>query len=320
MDQMSEIRKKQYACTRCACKYSISNFSEKRILASFAKLTTLCSNCRKYKICPICKNEFKHHQNQTCSSACARELKEKSYLQSEGATHNFKRNSKTKTKIKNDLLKNYGVTNQFAVPETKQKISETLISRYGVDNISKLDSIKTKKKDTLASSLIFDPNLLKRAWWKNHDKFISNLGYDPRLVSLPQTSKESLRFFSPIFELLKKNNLKFFCGIDGLREFCIHDSVNNRSYFYDLMIPKLKLVVEYNHCAWHAKSKDLNWTHPITKQTAAENFEYFEKKIQLVEFHGYSTFVVWTDEDLTLQLNSLISLIKNKIYENKKSN
>jgi|APGre2960657404_1045060.scaffolds.fasta_scaffold11467_2 hypothetical protein len=319
MEEISKIRKGMYACTRCSDSYSISNFSERRIIESFTKLTSLCKDCRHYKICPICNIEFKHHQNQTCSKECAKQLTIESYLKSEGVSHNFKKESKTVNLIKNRLFEEHGVINQFSVDSVKTKIKNTMIDRYGVDNISKLEKTKTKKKNTLTMSLLHDPDLIKRSWWKTHHAFIDKLGYDPRLSQLSQTSKESIVFFGPTIELLQKNKVKFFCGIDSLREFCIRDSITHKSYFYDLVIPKLKIVVEYNNCTWHAKSKDSNWIHPITKQTASENFGYFEKKMKLIESYGYETIIIWTDCDLLTQSNSLLNTLTNKINENKKN-
>ena len=317
---LSEIRKTTYCCSRCNTEYSIRNFSDDRILKSFDTLSTLCTDCRKYKICPICKTEFKHHQNQTCSKKCSNELKQQSFLKSEGVSHNFKRGSKTRDLMEARLLAEHGVTNQFAVENTKFKIRKTILAKYGVDNISKAESIKRQKLETFNSTLVKDPQLFKRSWQKSHSKFIDELGYDPRLRGLPQTSNESIEFFSPILKLLNDNGIKFFCGIDGCREFCIRDKSIGKSYFYDLVIPKLKLVIEYNNCAWHAKTKDQEWIHPITKQTASDNFEYFNQKLELIKQYNYTAFVVWTDEDKLTQLNNLTNLISNLIYENKKNN
>lgn len=316
---VSELRKREYCCSRCNCRYSISNFSNDRIEKKFDVLSKFCTDCRKYKVCPICKKEFKHHQNQTCSKSCSTESKKQTFFQSEGTYHNFSKGSKTRESIKNKLLSEHGVSNQFAVESTKIKIKSTMINRYGVDNISKSETIKRKKMKTLTLTLVKDPNLMKRSWWKNHNRFIDSLGYDPRLVNLPRTSKESIEFLSPILKLLNDNKIKFFCGIDGCREFCMRDKTTGKSYFYDLVIPKLKLVIEYNNCTWHAKSINQNWVHPITKQTAKDNFEYFEEKLELIKNHKYSTFVIWSDEDKLEQLKKLTTLIVNAIDENTKN-
>lgn len=310
---IKKIRTTRFVCIRCNCEYRIGNLSETTILQKYDMLSTLCKVCRRFKECPICGIEFNSYQNQTCSKDCATELKKQSFLRSEGTYHNFCKNSKTKKKIERQLVNQFGVANQFAVPSTVSKIKNTMIRRYNVDNISKLPEIKERKKNTLAKSLILDPDLLKRSWWKAHDKLIDRLGYDNRIQHLPRTSKESLNFFKPLLEILNSANIKFFCGLDGMREFCIRDSQNKRAYFYDLVIPKLKLVIEYNHVSWHAKSPDQNWVHPISKQTAKDNFEQFTRKMKLIESYGYSVKIVWTDLDLVEQFESLRAEIHKKI-------
>ena len=169
------------------------------------------------------------------------------------------------------------MTNQFQRNEIKEKLKETWISKYGVDNPSKSEIVKIRKRITLSKTLEKNPDLYKHSWKRVHDKFIETKGYDPRIMFLSSTSKESISYFMPLLESLDEKNIKYYVGIEGNREFFISVK-NEQTYFYDLCIPSLNLILEYNGVAWHAKEGDDKWKHPITKQSYIENIAYFERK------------------------------------------
>ena len=299
-----EERKKIRKCKRCSSEYNLRNC---------LYFIPYCVNCRKYKLCPICNQEFHHKQNLTCSQRCAEEMKKQTYIASTGKEHNFCKESKTRDNFEKKMLADHGVTNQFQRSEIKEKLKETWIFNYGVDNPSKSEIIKTRKRITLSKTLEKNPQLFKQNWKKVHDKFIETFGYDPRLVSLSYTSKESLLYFFPLIEKLEESNFKYYIGIEGNREFCISVK-GEQSYFYDLCIPSLNLIVEYNGVVWHAKKGDTEWKHPITKQNYTDNLLYFEKKKKAAEDRGFEVMIIWSDDP---QKNKVIENLKTKIDENK---
>jgi very-short-patch-repair endonuclease len=315
------IRKAEYTCNRCKKIYKISNISSSVIEKNFDKLTTLCNNCRLYRICenPNCSVEFHHHQNRTCSKECSEELKKQTYIKSTGKPHNFCKGSSSRLKFENEIKEKYGVINQFQIEETKKKIRSTWINKYGQDNPSKVKEIKQRKKLTLSKTIENNPNHYKEVWKRTNQYFIDTLGYDPRLSKLSLTSKESLLFFEDLINFLNDNKIKYYVGIENNREFCIRDKQNNRSYFYDLVIPSNSLIIEYHGTAWHAKENQFDFVHPISKQSYEDNRKYQQRKNEVASNLGYKVIEIWSDEpDKEDKLKNIIKQIKNENQENSK--
>lgn len=289
-----EERIKTRKCQRCSCEYYLKNLSTKELEINLEKYKKECPSCRKYKICPVCKLEFNHYQNQTCSKDCTEKLKKETYTKSTGKPHNFCKGSSSRDKWELNMLEELGIVNIFQREDVKEKLKNTWKNKYGVDNPSKSSLIKSKKKLTLAKTLENDPHLYKRNWKISHEKFINDLGYDPRLIKLTQTSKESLVVFSYIIEYLIEKNIIFFAGIENRREFCIRGE--DQSYFYDLCIPSKKIIIEYNGIAWHAKEGQLDYIHPITKENYDSNYQRNFKKIELAKSKGFEVITIWSDD------------------------
>ena len=230
-----------------------------------------------------------------------------------GKEHNFCKGSSSRKNFEKRLLEEYGIINIFQREDVKQSLKKTWEKNYGVDNPSKSNEIKLKKKITLSKTLLINPNLFKNNWYNSHKKFIDTLGYDPRLQAISQTSKESLLYFIPLIRILDSLNIKYYIGIEGSREFCIRDKENKKSYFYDLCIPTINLIVEYNGTTWHAKN-DKNWKHPFTDQSYEENKKYFERKIELANKKGFEVIVIWSDDS---DKNIILENIIKRINENK---
>lgn len=309
------------------CKICNSEFTNSKHL-NINKITInpdrylhTCKECRLLRKCKNCNILFKHHQNQTCSHTCANKLKEKTYMLSQGAPHNFSKNSKCKQKITNDLLEKHGVINQFAVPNTKKKIAETMLRKYGVDNISKNSDIKLRKKNTLGASILNNPNLLKDSWWKNHHTFIKELGYDPRLGRFGKASNESLLVFNEVESFCKSIGISdndIFIGAGNKSEFFIHDGT--RIYFYDFCIKSKKIIIEFHGTGFHANpnwesSKLDSWKSCFTGETSKENIEKTLIKNTIAITRGYSLLEIWSDISPEENINICKQFI-TKHYEN----
>ena len=284
-------------CKRCGDIYSINNISKKYVEKNVDKYK-LCSNCRKYNICKNCNNEFHHKQNQTCSMNCANELKEKSFIMSCGTKHNFHKNSKSRINWENNLLENEGIVNIFQREDVKKKIKETILEKYGVDSISKSNIIKLKKKETLKKTIESNPNLYFDRWHITHDRFIKEIGYDPRLHLFGKSSKESLKVFSPLIEWCLSVGIEYddiFIGIDSKSEYFIKD---DNIYFYDFVIKNKKIIIEFNGVAFHARPEQLNkneWFNPFTKENAEDNIKRSKIKYQLAVDSGFEILEIWSD-------------------------
>ena len=285
-------------CLRCSDSYNIDNISKKYIEKDVEKYK-LCSNCRKYKVCKNCGLEYHHKQNQTCSSKCAQELKEKSLLLSCGTKHNFCRDSKSRIIWENKLLEENGITNVFQREDVKDKIKKTIIEKYGVDSISKSEIIKGKKRETLKKTLELNPKLLIEKWHIKHKKFVSEIGYDPRLHLFGKASKESLKVFKPLIEWCLNIGIKYddiYIGIDDKSEYFLKD---DNIYFYDFTIKNKKIIIEYNGVAFHARPEELDkneWFNPFTKESASDNIKKNLIKKKVAIDNGFDILEIWSDE------------------------
>ena len=308
-------------CNNCGINYENSKFlNKKKIKENPNKYLHTCKDCRNIKTCENCETEFKHHQNRTCSNKCAKELKEKSYMTSQGTAHNFCKNSKSRIEFENSLLEKEGINNVFQRDSVKLSIEETMIIRYGVDNISKSEDIKVKKKETLCQTLLYNPDLLKNKWWDNHIKFINELGYDPRLGVFGRASIESLEVFNPIIDFCKKNlnieNSDIYVGTDTNSEYFIN--TGTKTYFYDFCIKSKKIIIEFHGIGFHANpnwdnAKLNEWRSAFTSETSNENIRKTKIKNNVAIRNGFKLLEIWSDVDVDLNINTCKKFIINNI-------
>jgi hypothetical protein len=299
-------------CVRCYVEYDI-NMINKKFIDKNPEIYNLCSYCRKYRKCLNCEKEFHHKQNQTCSKKCAKELKEKSWLISCGATHNFSRKSSSRKKWENDLVNNEGIINVFQREDVKEKSKKTLLRKYGVEYISRHPLIKENKKLKLEKRLIDFPNSFKEKWHELHIQFINNLGYDPRLHLFGKASKESLNVFDEIFNFCLSNGIKeedIYIGIDGKTEYFLRNDKN--IYFYDFTIKSKKIIIEFHGITFHAKNESQIWKNPFTNETKEENIQKRSIKNNLAKKNGFKLLEIWSDN----LVNNNINICKKFIIEN----
>jgi len=67
---------------------------------------------------------------------------------------------------------------------------------------------------------------------------------------------------------------------------------------FDIFLPKLNLVIEYNGDYWHCNPKkyEPNYFHQVKNKTAKELWEYDKNKIDLIKEYGYNLEVVWESD------------------------
>lgn len=304
-------------CTRCSIEYTNNGVSKKLIQSEPDKYLKLCKDCRKYKKCGGCGKEFKHHQNQTCSKACSKVMKEKTYIKNYGASHNFSKESKSRKNWEERLLQEEGITNVFQRELVKDRLKETWTKNYGVDNPSKSELIKEKKSKTLKKTLIKNPNLYKDIWKNIHENFMNELGYDPRLHAIGKASKESLIVFEPLIEWCLLNGIDYddiYLGIDDKQEYFIQ--TDKKIYFYDFCIRSKKIIIEFHGTAFHANLKDPNineWRHPFTGESAKKNIHNTYIKNKKAIRNGFRLLEIWSNEDPNTNLEICKEFINNNI-------
>jgi very-short-patch-repair endonuclease len=302
-------------CKRCNKEYDISMISIK-YLDKHPDRYEYCTNCRKYKNCEYCGKEFKHKQNRTCSMECANKLKELSFLQSCGATHNFNKNSKSRSQWESKLLINEGIVNVFQRKEVKEKSKKTIKEKYGVDHISRSDEIKKIKKDKIKYKIKKDPTYYKRIWMDVHKSLVNELGYDPRLHVLGKASKSSLKVFNEVIRWCLDNNIDYddiYIGIDNKNEFFLRDNINDRFFMYDFTIKSKKIIIEYHGIAFHAKKNDKNWKNVFTNESSKENIKNKNIKNNLAISKGFKILEIWSDDDVEFNIQKCKKFIKKFI-------
>jgi G:T-mismatch repair DNA endonuclease (very short patch repair protein) len=96
----------------------------------------------------------------------------------------------------------------------------------------------------------------------------------------------------------------------------VDHSLRVETKIYDIYIPKLNLVIEFNGDYWHCNPKkyEPDYYHQVKKKTAKELWEYDKNKIDLVIEKGYNLEVVWESDyksDKTI-INKLIKKYDRK--------
>ena len=134
-----------------------------------------------------------------------------------------------------------------------------------------------------------------------------------RVVGASKISKKNLK---PLLEYLDTQNLRYYFDKN---EYAILDPDSGNYYYYDLTIPDLNMVIEYQSSAWHANpswpdTKWNTWFPPKGKKKTAEevlNYDY-SKARALYKHRGIDTHYVWEDS-CKEDIKGLICLLQTSI-------
>lgn len=148
-------------------------------------------------------------------------------------------------------------------------------------------------------------------WQKKRDRRLSTLieRYGSTVVS-GYTSKESLRFFIPLYKSLRKLGIEkddICWGISGSREFATRHE--NHNFFYDFTIKSLKIVIEYNNSFWHAR-KDFPFENPFITYEESLNKDNLKREI-IIE-RGFDYYVIWNDDNFEEKRKEFINYVKKR--------
>lgn len=306
----------EFDCEKCNNKFYIKSFQNYVIFKRGIEFyTKRCSKCRRfYKKCEECNTEFYTKCNsRSCSKYCADVLREKSYIKSCNAKHNFSKNSKSRLKFEKELFENEGVINNFQRKEIINVIQE---KRNG-----KIDIIKEKQKLTINLKLQNDPLFYKKRAEKSKLTKKKNGTLNNTLKAIGKSSKESLKVFDPLIDfIIKKTNIKLediYIGTNNKNEYFLSNG-NHIFYLYDFTILSKKLIIEYNGIAWHPNpnwNKNLlnEWKHPFTKETSEEIMSKNNKKIEFATNKGFKVLQIWNDINLKENIKICKKFILNNI-------
>lgn len=123
-------------------------------------------------------------------------------------------------------------------------------------------------------------------------------------------SKSSKRLFDKVIDELRKDDIVFEKVYYGEQEYSKWDKDNHRVYFYDFVIPSIKLCVEYNGVMYHPKEGDVNWVGLHSGITYTEKIEYDKQKIKTINDCGFTSLIIWEDDDEDESVQKIINLCK----------
>jgi len=194
--------------------------------------------------------------------------------------------------LKNQTKK-YGVkegTERFEKYKNKQKETGCSLNyfqdKYGQDDGKTFyGELNNRKANTLNNFILRHGNEL------GIEKFEKYIQTEKGFYS-----KESIRFFE---EELSNIIIKYKVYYKD-KEFGLMDIENNTYYKYDLVIPELKLCVEYNGDLFHANPKmfeSKDRPNPFNRELTSEDIWLKDKnKLDLIKSKGYKVLVIWASD------------------------
>jgi hypothetical protein len=131
--------------------------------------------------------------------------------------------------------------------------------------------------------------------------------------SIGKASAESLLCFKPILDICDRNNLTYYVGIPGNKEWFIKDHDSNQMFFYDLTIPSLSLIAEFHGEAFHPnptwnKQRLLEWKQLFTNKSAKDILLATKIKNEVAMRKGWRVIEVFSS-DPEQSLSEIISLM-----------
>jgi hypothetical protein len=126
-------------------------------------------------------------------------------------------------------------------------------------------------------------------------------------------SKESIRFFIPLYKFCRKLGIPrefIYFGIKGSKEFFIRDNSKstNQGFFYDFTIQKIGIIIEYNGVLWHARTPE-EWKNPFNDYQSSLVSDAYKQSI--AEDRGMMYNIIWSDDNKEKKLQEYKELITN---------
>jgi hypothetical protein len=225
------------------------------------------------------------------------------------------KSGKTKRQLKGEIS---SVRQKSMTKEKKKAKAEKIkISMNQIDEATGLTKKQLAALKTSATKTKIDPetglsiaqqtaikNSQNQNWLKNNTR--------------GRASKQSLKIFGPLKELLKSLNLKIYVGDKDGREYFLHDHQNKCIRFYDFCLPELKIIVEFHGERYHPNPQTLtkeeweSWYSPYTKTSADEvrSVDIIKEKIALEA--GFEYHIIWSSHDTQDATNKLYKIIFEK--------
>jgi hypothetical protein len=130
------------------------------------------------------------------------------------------------------------------------------------------------------------------------------------------TSKESLKFFIPIYKQIRKyvNREDIFWGISGSKEYFLWDKENSKIFFYDLTIPSKKIILEYHGKRWHPnpswnREKWEKWELFGMNANEKRSLDLYKNSVAVKM--GFTVIEIFSDQRDEFDINNLIRFLSN---------
>jgi len=76
-----------------------------------------------------------------------------------------------------------------------------------------------------------------------------------KIVPLGRASKESLKYFIPLYKFLRKKGIlreDIYLGVNGSTEYFLYDEDSKKIRMYDFVVRSRKIIIEYDGVYWHS--------------------------------------------------------------------
>lgn len=209
-----------------------------------------------------------------------------------------KYSDRTWTQLDYWIKKGYSIDESIQIISKKQnKVSiSSFINRYG-EEVGKL------KYESFINNVKYGASI--NYYIDKFGEIEGPLVYKKYTISKSpkHTSKESLKFFIPLYKRLRSlgfNTSDIFWGISGSKEYYLYDDSIHSIFFYDFCIPKIKKIIEYHGTSFHPnpsweKEKFNSWNCTFLNISADEKLKIDQYKENYAKSKGYDVLCIWSD-------------------------
>lgn len=134
-----------------------------------------------------------------------------------------------------------------------------------------------------------------------------------KMIDFCKASTKSLKIFLPLVDYIKKDGIvndkvKYYLGYEDTKEFFLYNKENQILFFYDFVIPKLKIIIEFNGRVWHPNGDDWKPLSMVTE--TIEQITYKEKlKESTAIQNGFKLLKIWDNDSNKENLQKCIEFI-----------
>lgn len=203
-------------------------------------------------------------------------------------------------------IEKYGFDKGYKVWKKRNDDWQNTLKSKSQEEIDEINAKKAITLERMISKYGEEQGTIRYRHW------LSNVGGEFSNLS----SKSARMFFLRLYKRLAKRGIvereDCYFEVGDRREYCLYN-IGKRSY-YDFTIPKIKLIVEYNGVAFHAKEGDHEWKSAFG-MTYEESIERDSYKKKLANERGFEIFYVWEDENESNALDRIFKIVTERYNE-----